>query len=156
PGRCSGGSREERRTPRRRGRSMCSRDRALLSLILAGGAMSGCSGRSRGIEADRTVLEADGRSTARIRAGATGTGGTGGTGGEIRFDRDAAQRLGVHVLRAHDGSLIVRAGFSPGSLGFSAAGGALTVELTASAHDEDEDGFPDAAELLTEESRASF
>jgi uncharacterized protein YfaT (DUF1175 family) len=104
-----------------------------------------CEGKRSGISADRTAIEADGRSTARISANAP-----------IRWDAEAANELGVHVLAAHDGSLILRAGHAPGSITFTAKGESISVTLQAAARDDDEDGFPDAAELMTEEARASF
>lgn len=113
------------------------------------------------IEVDRAALFADGRSTCTARLSSRTVWGLapwldlGVT--QLQLHTVGAEALGVQALPAHDGALVLRAGHTPGRLRLVAAG-AAPVELTVTLdpRDADEDGYPDAAELLTREDRAAF
>lgn len=101
---------------------------------------------------DRTVLPADGRATARAHLERPSLAG-------LRWPlREAAIAVeGAASLRAADGTQVIRAGTRPGVVVVSADPG-LRAELTlrADPRDTDQDGLPDAAELLSAEDRAAF
>lgn len=112
------------------------------------------------VELDRRALEADGRATvtARVR-GVNVWGGTTPTrlSGARRALVEGGAGLGLSALYAHDGALVVRAGHAPGRFVITHPEAApVEVELRLDTRDADEDGLPDAAELLTGEDRAAF
>ena len=106
------------------------------------------------IEVDRTTARADGRSTIRAKAERRSLFGLPALGDPEPLSVEPT--LDVTVLPAHDGSTVIRAGQQAGTLTLTAGEAEKTVELVLDPTDADRDGFPDVAELLTEEDRAAF
>jgi uncharacterized protein len=109
---------------------------------------------------DRRELPADGRSIARARAKTTSVLGIETfdppNAKSIAWDMRETNALGVKVLKAHDGELVFRSGTKPGVLTLALGDKTAAMTLVLNTHDTDEDGLPDAAELLSREDRAAF
>lgn len=107
---------------------------------------------------DRAQLPADGRATARVHLERRSVAGVPWPGreGEVRIE--GVEAVGATVLRARDGTQVIRAGTRAGVLILSTAEGGVSRELTLTAdpRDTDADGLPDAAELFGAEDRAAF
>lgn len=130
----------------------------ILIAAAAAAALAGLPIRQE-IELDRATMPADGRSTATARVRTTSVLGLEAFdpfGRALAWDLDQAARLGVTVLRAHDGDLVFRSGTQNGELTLSLEQKKSTLRLELKPHDTDDDGFPDAAELLSREDRAAF
>ncbi len=106
------------------------------------------------VELDRTTLPADGSAVARVRAHRTNVFGarTLGAPPAVEIERAA----GVEILPAYDGSTVIRAGRQSGTVTIVAGEARAELRLVASTTDDDSDGLPDTAELLSEEDRAAF
>jgi uncharacterized protein YfaT (DUF1175 family) len=105
------------------------------------------------IEIDRLSMPADGAAVARLRAGRANLAGFAALGRAPSIELSPTDAA---LLRSHDGDLILRAGHRPGTIAVTAGDARAELVLLPSANDDDEDGLPDAAELLGEEDRAAF
>jgi uncharacterized protein YfaT (DUF1175 family) len=110
------------------------------------------------LQLDRRELPADGRSTAHVEVVPKNL--FGWTALDLfrrapSWDVRAAEELGVRVMVAHDRSIVLRAGTKAGTLPLTLRE-TIDLRFTLNSEDLDEDGFPDAAELLTRADRASF
>ena len=102
------------------------------------------------IDVDRSTLPADGRATARVHVVDESLIG-------LRWPSSAELRAdGASPLRASDGSWVVRAGPGPGTIALRANDARREITLVLDPSDLDQDGLPDAAELLGDEDRAAF
>ncbi len=106
---------------------------------------------------DRAQLPADGRATARAHLERRSVIGVAWPARDPDLLRvEGADALGASVLRARDGTQVIRAGTQPGVLTLSTAEHRRELTLTADPRDTDADGLPDAAELFGAEDRAAF
>lgn len=110
---------------------------------------------------DRRTLTADGRATVTARLQPQNLWGAtfpwAPSAGGVGLALQGHEALDLSTLVAHDGALVVRAGHRPGGFRIVAPGAdPVDITLTLDARDLDEDGYPDAAELLTHEDRAAF
>jgi uncharacterized protein len=104
------------------------------------------------LELDRTTLPADGNAIARVSAYRTNLFGARALGTSPEISIAPA----LEAMRSHDGSRILRAGHRAGTFLLTAGEARAELRLEPTTADSDEDGLPDAAELLTEEDRAAF
>lgn len=128
--------------------------------ITAAAAIAAMAPLRQTIELDRAIMPADGRSTAiaRVRtASLLGIETFDPFGRALAWDLRAAAKLGVSVLRAGNGDLVFRSGTQNGELRLALGEtSAKTLRFELKPQDTDDDGFPDAAELLSREDRAAF
>jgi hypothetical protein len=131
----------------------CRSPRSIFALALAAAlALAWAVPTGDAIELDRSSMPADGRAVARARAYRTNLFGARALGAAPALAIDPA----LGAMRSHDGSLVLRAGHRAGLFAITAGEARAELQLVPSSADADEDGLPDAAELLTEEDRAAF
>ena len=107
------------------------------------------------VRLDRGMLPADGRATARAYVARPSLSGLWWrSSAPLTVEADAS--LGTHVLRAHDGTQVLRAGTRAGVVRFVTSGATAELRLLDDPRDLDQDGLPDAMELLGQEDRAAF
>jgi hypothetical protein len=123
-------------------------------IVLAIGAIAWPAGET--IDLDRSVIRPDGRSTARISATSINVLGGAAWLGRRPPVRVDSNETGASILEAHDGSVILRAGHRPGAVHLATPKASAILRIEGGPEDQDRDGLPDAAELLTEEDRAAF
>lgn len=106
----------------------------------------------------RRVLRADGRATLIVKVEQRNLyGGLTVWPSTAQVQLSGHEALDLSIQRAHEGTLVIRAGHHPGTFRLEHPEAApLTIALHADPRDRDDDGLPDAAELLSEEDRAAF
>lgn len=135
------------------------------AVLLAAGAWLLGAPMKSALELSSERAFADGRSTVLVKAQGRSLFGTRAAfpkAATVTLDEESRARLGVRVLYAHDKTVVLRAGTTPGRLEVRLEDedgdrlDARIVEWVPDPADRDGDGLPDVTELLTEEDRAAF